>query len=60
MILDNQPVALERVPCEVCQHDIPLSEAVVPEATDYFVYFCGFDCYERWHRQRKTQYGVEV
>ena len=41
-------IALDRVPCQVCQHDIPLSEAVVSEATDYVVYFCGLECYERW------------
>jgi hypothetical protein len=42
------PVVLDRVPCSVCQHDVPLSEAVVAEATDYLMYFCGLDCYARW------------
>jgi Domain of unknown function (DUF3330) len=41
-------VVLDRVPCSVCQHEIPLSEAVVAEATDYLMYFCGLDCYARW------------
>lgn len=27
------------VRCEVCHKEVPLSEAVVPEATDYFIYF---------------------
>ena len=45
---DIQSASLDRVPCQVCQHDIPLSEAVVSEATDYVVYFCGLECYERW------------
>ena len=51
---DDLLVALERVPCDVCQHEIPLSEAVVAEATDYVVYFCGLDCYARWRRLRQA------
>lgn len=52
MISDTLSVPLARVPCDVCQHDIPLSEAVVAEATDYVVYFCGLDCYDRWRSRR--------
>ena len=44
-------VVLDSVPCNVCQHEVPTSEAVVAEATDYVVYFCGLDCYERWRNQ---------
>jgi uncharacterized protein DUF3330 len=33
------------VRCEVCEKEVPLSGAVVPEATDYLIYFCGLDCY---------------
>ena len=54
MTFDDLSVPFERVPCDVCEHDIPLSEAVVPEATDYVVYFCGLDCYDRWRRQREV------
>jgi hypothetical protein len=36
------------IACEVCQHEIPLSEAVVPEASDYVAYFCSLDCYAAW------------
>jgi len=39
-----------RITCTVCQHEVPISEAVVPEATDYVVYLCGLDCYERWRK----------
>jgi Domain of unknown function (DUF3330) len=41
----------DRIACTVCQHEIPASEALVAEATDYVVYFCGLDCYERWRNQ---------
>jgi hypothetical protein len=37
--------------CTVCEHEVPLSEAVVREASDYMAYFCGLECYERWRKQ---------
>jgi len=37
--------------CVGCEREVPLSEAVVPEASDYVAYFCGLDCYERWRNQ---------
>ena len=40
--------ALVHVTCAVCQHEIPASEAIVPEAVDYLLYLCGPECYERW------------
>jgi Domain of unknown function (DUF3330) len=40
-----------RVPCAVCEHEVPLSESVIREASDYMAYFCGLDCYERWRKQ---------
>jgi hypothetical protein len=43
---------VHRVSCNVCQHEVPASEALVAEATDYVVHFCGLDCYERWLNQR--------
>lgn len=51
--LDNAVPRL--VSCQACRHEIPLSEAVVPEALDYVVYFCGLECYERWRTQRDAQ-----
>ena len=49
---ENESTArLGRVSCNICQHEIPLSEAIVPEAQDYLVFFCGLDCYERWRVQ---------
>lgn len=47
----DKPIDVERVACEICLREVPVSEATVPEATDYIVYFCGLDCYERWKRQ---------
>ena len=36
------------VACQSCGSDIPLDEAVVPEALPYVVHFCGLECYARW------------
>jgi hypothetical protein len=43
----------ELVACDVCLKQVPKSEAVVPEAADYFAHFCGLECYEKWKNQRK-------
>ena len=51
MATRDKPVEIERVTCEVCLKEIPKDEATSPEATDYFVYFCGLDCYEQWKKQ---------
>ena len=34
--------------CAVCAIEVPLDEAVVPEAADQLTYLCGLDCYARW------------
>ena len=51
MVTSDKPAELERVACEICLKEVPLSEATVPEAADYFVHFCGLECYERWKKQ---------
>jgi hypothetical protein len=45
----------KKVKCEVCLKEIPQSEAKVAEASDYFLYFCGLDCYENWHDKSETK-----
>lgn len=47
----DKPVELESVRCEVCMKEVPVSEATVPEATDYVVHFCGLECYQKWKEQ---------
>jgi len=41
------------VSCSVCEREVPVSEAAIPEATDYVVYLCGLDCYQRWRSGAK-------
>lgn len=52
MTTSDKPVDVERVACEICLKEVPLSEATVAEATDYVVHFCGLECYEKWKSQR--------
>lgn len=40
------------VSCEMCLREVPRSEAAVPEATDYVLYFCGLECYQKWKDQQ--------
>lgn len=51
MTTDGTSINVERIACEICLKEVPKSEATVSEATDYVVYFCGLDCYERWKSQ---------
>ena len=51
MTSHDKPVEPEFVQCEVCMKEVPVSEATVPEATDYVVHFCGLACYEKWKTQ---------
>lgn len=39
------------VSCDVCMKEIPESLAHTKEAEDYFLYFCGLDCYDKWEHQ---------
>lgn len=42
----------KRVACSVCLKEVPLSEAVVPEASDYVAHFCGLECFDKWRHQQ--------
>lgn len=51
---DNQQARQDqKVECQVCLKEVPLSEAKSEEATDYVIHFCGLDCYEKWKGQNK-------
>ena len=50
----EKPIDVERVPCEVCRKEVPKSESVVPEASDYLIHFCGLECYDKWKQMRET------
>ena len=44
----DESVTTVQVACSACQSEIPVSEAISFEATDYVAHFCGLDCYQRW------------
>ena len=47
----DEPAEAIVVACDVCLREIPASEARNCEATDYVIYFCGLECYEKWRKQ---------
>lgn len=51
MVMSDKPPKVDLVFCEVCLKEVPIAEAMVPEASDYFVHFCGLECYEKWKSQ---------
>ncbi len=60
MATNDKPVEVEHVSCEICLKEVPVSEAVAPEASDYFAHFCGLECYEAWKKQAKKSAGSGV
>jgi len=55
MNANDKPAGSEMVACEICLKEIPVSEAKSEEATDYVLYFCGIDCYEKWKQQAEDE-----
>jgi hypothetical protein len=47
--------SLQQISCQVCITEIPLSEVVNDEATDYVIYFFGLDCYDKWRHLTETK-----
>ena len=43
--VESTPVTLS---CAACQEEIPVSEQMSAEATDYVAHVCGLECYRRW------------
>ena len=44
----QKPAETALVACEICLKEIPPSEAIHAEASDYLLHFCGMDCYYQW------------
>jgi hypothetical protein len=51
MATSDKPVEVSRVSCAVCLKEVPVSEAKIAEAADYFMHFCGLECFEKWKSQ---------
>ena len=55
MKIAESKMTTEKVSCEICLKEIPRSEAKCVEAQDYFMNFCGLDCYEKWTKQKEQK-----
>ena len=53
MAKTDKPEQEGKVACEVCLKEIPQSEAKSEEAADYVAYFCGLECYAKWHAKEQ-------
>ena len=49
----KKPLEDEKVACEICIKEVPISEAKSEEASDYVYHFCGLECYAKWREQSK-------
>ena len=50
----EESVTTVQVSCTVCEHDIPVDEAINAEASDYVAHFCGLECYQHWLLESRT------
>lgn len=41
-------ISLRLISCQVCIKEIPFSELVNEEATDYVIHYFGLDCFDTW------------
>jgi transcription elongation factor Elf1 len=51
MVNEFDSFEVEKVACDICCKEIPLSEAKTSEAVDYVAYFCGLECYVKWKQE---------
>ena len=54
MVKKSDLPEVEKVSSAICHKEIPLSEALIPEAADYMVYFCGLECYPKWKKRSES------
>ena len=51
MVTKSASTENEKVSCTICRKEIPLTAAVIPEASDYMAHFCGLECYAQWKKK---------
>ena len=44
-----------KLACDICKKEIPQSEALTDEASDYVAHFCGLDCLDNRKEKPGTQ-----
>ncbi len=45
---NKKPADNEKVTCQACKKSMAADDAITPEASDYYLHFCGLDCYAQW------------
>ncbi|KPV40077.1 hypothetical protein AN478_07925 [Thiohalorhabdus denitrificans] len=55
----NDSMEPAKVSCEVCMAEVPHDDAKSMEGSDYVLYFCGLDCYDRWADEAKEEESGE-
>jgi len=53
--IENSSEIQQIIECEVCLKEIPKSGAFSEETSDYVMYFCGLECYDKWREQDKEE-----
>jgi ribosome-binding protein aMBF1 (putative translation factor) len=48
MVEPHKPEMPEQISCEICLKEVPRTEAMNAEGSEYVLYFCGLDCYQKW------------
>ncbi len=58
----KKPADGDSVTCKVCMKAMATADAITPEATDYYLHFCGLDCYAQWQSRigRKQDQGNKL
>lgn len=41
----------EHISCEICLKEVSSNTGKVSEVDEYIMYFCGLECYDKWHHQ---------
>ena len=52
-----KPTDAPKVQCDVCLKEIPKSSAKNAQVEDYFLYFCGLECYSEWTAKKNGLAG---
>ncbi|HBV21785.1 MAG TPA: DUF3330 domain-containing protein [Nitrosomonas sp.] len=55
MTKERRPIDPETIACEICMKEIPVSETISDEASDYVVHYCSVDCYAKWKEQNEKK-----
>lgn len=53
-------VSLRQISCQVCMKEIPYSEVVNEEATDYVIYYFGLDCFDTWRHLAEDSINIHI